>query len=76
MKKHNGFHFFAALSFCDVFARDSNVKKGIRIPTKWMFVDKHVKNHCALGKYFVPLKGGSIKMGDTPAFQLSRTQKQ
>jgi len=32
------------------------------------FVDKHVKNHGALGKYFVPLKGGSIKMGDTPSY--------
>ena len=32
------------------------------------FVDKHVKNHGALGKYFVPLKGGRIKMGDTPSY--------
>jgi hypothetical protein len=32
------------------------------------FVDKHVKNHGALGKYFVPLKAGSIKMGDTPSY--------
>ena len=32
------------------------------------FVDKHVKGHGALGKYFVPLKGGSIKMGDTPSY--------
>jgi hypothetical protein len=32
------------------------------------FVDKHVKNHGALGKYFTPLKGGSIKMGDTPSY--------
>lgn len=32
------------------------------------FVDKHVKNHGELGKYFVPLKGGSIKMGDTPSY--------
>ena len=32
------------------------------------FVDKHVKNHGALGKYFAPLKGGSIKMGDTPSY--------
>ncbi len=29
------------------------------------FVDKHIKNHGALGKYFVPLKGGSMKMGNT-----------
>jgi hypothetical protein len=32
------------------------------------FVDKHVKDHGALGKYFVPLKGGCIKMGDTPSY--------
>jgi hypothetical protein len=32
------------------------------------FVDKHVRNHGELGKYFVPLKGGSIKMGDTPSY--------
>ncbi len=32
------------------------------------FVDKHVKNHGALGEYFAPLKGGSIKMGDTPSY--------
>ena len=32
------------------------------------FVDKHVKHHGALGKYFVPLKNGSIKMGDTPSY--------
>ena len=32
------------------------------------FVDKHVKDHGELGKYFVPLKGGSIKMGDTPSY--------
>ena len=32
------------------------------------FVDKHVKGHGALGKYFAPLKGGSIKMGDTPSY--------
>ncbi len=32
------------------------------------FVDKHVRNHGELGKYFVPLKAGSIKMGDTPSY--------
>jgi hypothetical protein len=32
------------------------------------FVDNHVKDHGALGKYFVPLKDGSIKMGDTPTY--------
>jgi hypothetical protein len=32
------------------------------------FVDKHVKDHGALGKYFVPLKNGRIKMGDTPSY--------
>ncbi len=32
------------------------------------FVDEHVQNHGALGKYFVPLKGGRIKMGDTPSY--------
>ena len=32
------------------------------------FVDKHVKDHGEMGKYFVPLKGGSIKMGDTPSY--------
>jgi hypothetical protein len=32
------------------------------------FVDKHVKGHGALGRYFVPLKGGRIKMGDTPTY--------
>ncbi len=32
------------------------------------FVDKHVKGHGALGDYFAPLKGGSIKMGDTPSY--------
>jgi hypothetical protein len=32
------------------------------------FVRMHVKNHGALGKYFAPLKGGSIKMGDTPTY--------
>ena len=32
------------------------------------FVDRHVKNHGALGDYFAPLKGGSIKMGDTPSY--------
>lgn len=32
------------------------------------FVKKHVKDHGALGRYFVPLKGGSIKMGDTPTY--------
>jgi len=35
MKMHNGFHFMAALSFCDVVERDSNVKKGILEPAKW-----------------------------------------
>ena len=35
MKKHKGFHFMAAISFYDVFARDSNVKKGIRETAKW-----------------------------------------
>jgi len=30
------------------------------------FVTTHIKNHGALGDYFAPLKGGSIKMGDTP----------
>ncbi len=33
-----------------------------------VFVDKHVKGHGALGKYFAPLKGGGIKMGDTPTY--------
>ncbi|MGB2807308.1 MAG: DUF1593 domain-containing protein [Sedimentisphaerales bacterium] len=32
------------------------------------FVDEHVKNHGELGKYFVPLKNGRIKMGDTPSY--------
>ena len=32
------------------------------------FVDKHVKGHGELGKYFAPLKGGKIKMGDTPSY--------
>jgi len=32
------------------------------------FVDAHVKGHGSLGKYFAPLKGGSIKMGDTPTY--------
>jgi len=31
------------------------------------FVNEHVKGHGALGDFFVPLKGGSIKMGDTPS---------
>ncbi len=31
------------------------------------FVNKYMKGHGALGDYFVPLKGGSIKMGDTPS---------
>ncbi len=30
------------------------------------FVDAHIKGHGALGDYFAPLKGGKIKMGDTP----------
>lgn len=30
------------------------------------FVTTHIKGHGALGDYFTPLKGGSIKMGDTP----------
>jgi hypothetical protein len=30
------------------------------------FVERHIKGHGALGDYFAPLKGGSIKMGDTP----------
>ncbi len=30
------------------------------------FVASHMKNHGALGDYFAPLKGGKIKMGDTP----------
>jgi hypothetical protein len=30
------------------------------------FVQQHVDGHGALGNYFAPLKGGSIKMGDTP----------
>ncbi len=30
------------------------------------FVEKHIKGYGALGAYFAPLKGGSIKMGDTP----------
>jgi hypothetical protein len=38
------------------------------------FVSKHVDNHGSLGKYFAPLKGGSIKMGDSPSFaRLLRT---
>ncbi len=32
------------------------------------FVDHHVADHGALGKYFVPLKDGRIKMGDTPSY--------
>lgn len=31
------------------------------------FVREHVKGHGALGDYFAPLKGGRIKMGDTPS---------
>jgi hypothetical protein len=31
------------------------------------FVQRHIKGHGALGTMFVPLKGGSIKMGDTPS---------
>ena len=31
------------------------------------FIQKHVKGHGKLGDYFAPLKGGSIKMGDTPS---------
>ena len=31
------------------------------------FVRVHVKGRGALGDYFAPLKGGSIKMGDTPS---------
>lgn len=31
------------------------------------FVNQHVKGHGALGNFFVPLKGGKIKMGDTPS---------
>jgi hypothetical protein len=30
------------------------------------FVTTHIKGHGALGDYFAPLKGGQIKMGDTP----------
>lgn len=30
------------------------------------FVATHIKGHGALGDYFAPLKGGKIKMGDTP----------
>lgn len=30
------------------------------------FVQEHAKGHGALGDYFAPLKGGRIKMGDTP----------
>lgn len=32
------------------------------------FVEKYVKDHGALGVYFSTLKGGSIKMGDTPSY--------
>ena len=32
------------------------------------FVDTHVKSGGALGAYFAALKGGSIKMGDTPSY--------
>jgi hypothetical protein len=32
------------------------------------FVERHVAGHGALGDYFAPLKGGSIKMGDTPSY--------
>jgi len=31
------------------------------------FVEKHAKGHGALGEMFAPLKGGQIKMGDTPS---------
>ena len=31
------------------------------------FVQQHVKGHGALGDFFVPLKDGRIKMGDTPS---------
>lgn len=31
------------------------------------FIQKHIKGHGELGDYFAPLKGGSIKMGDTPS---------
>ena len=30
------------------------------------FVTTHIKGHGAMGDYFAPLKGGKIKMGDTP----------
>lgn len=30
------------------------------------FIAKHVKGHGALGDFMAPLKGGAIKMGDTP----------
>jgi hypothetical protein len=30
------------------------------------FVATHIKGHGAMGDYFAPLKGGKIKMGDTP----------
>jgi len=30
------------------------------------FIEKHIRNHGALGNYFYPLKGSSIKMGDSP----------
>ena len=32
------------------------------------FVEKYVKGRRALGDYFATLKGGSIKMGDTPSY--------
>jgi hypothetical protein len=32
------------------------------------FVEKYVKDHGALGVYFATLKGGGIKMGDTPSY--------
>jgi hypothetical protein len=31
------------------------------------FVERHAKDHGALGDYFAPLKEGAIKMGDTPS---------
>ncbi len=33
-----------------------------------VFVDKHIKDHGSLGTYFATLKGGRIKMGDTPSY--------
>ena len=31
------------------------------------FVERHIRGHGALGEMFMPLKGGQIKMGDTPS---------